>query len=395
MAGESALLAMLGQGDLSGFTQNALAGNLFSQLAPSILGAKFDTSSWSPGTSAGVSFGKALLGGLANNYGRNQVADETSAVSKILPDLYADPMSVAAPEGVDKYAFSQLQNKAVSDNLLRMAAQKATKEDDVRSTIKSLLGVGVQSGEMSASKALSIAASDDPKAAMLESTGGGYSKYTPEQLNELGLKEGANKDQVELALKAKSSAFDTKIKLNDEVGKTNTFLKTGGVGEQYNSIKPNFDNMIANLDLNSGASDIAFMNAFQKTVDEKGVVRGEDIKTIADAQSYLDSYFGKASNALDGSGRLKIGAKLKLLEAAGGKINSVGSAFESLKKQEQTRLESLQQGLGNQISAPSYSNFDFSSTLKSKVANDYAALLQSGMDALIARNTVKSRYEGF
>lgn len=104
--------------DLDQF-QRTIAGNdLYKIGAAPILGAKFDTSTWSPGTTAAVTAGQAFLGALLNRYGQIQEANQMNAVSQILPQLYSNPASVAVPEGVDESAFETLRANQVKNKLI-------------------------------------------------------------------------------------------------------------------------------------------------------------------------------------------------------------------------------------------------------------------------------------
>lgn len=103
---------MMGIDDLSAFQQAAAQNNFLSNLGPAINGAKFDMRYWSPGSQLAGSFGQAFLGAVLGQIGRAQVADEVAKVGAVLPDLYRNPSSVAAPEGVDESTFAPLRLRA-------------------------------------------------------------------------------------------------------------------------------------------------------------------------------------------------------------------------------------------------------------------------------------------
>lgn len=130
--------------DINAFNSQIGQNDIFSQLAPAISGARFNTSTWSPGTQLGVSAGQAFLGAILQGIGQNQRANQLEKVAQVLPQLYADPNSVAVPEGVDGDAFGSLKLRALSRN----AAQKSNTSTEL---IKNLLGVQLKGMEAKAS----------------------------------------------------------------------------------------------------------------------------------------------------------------------------------------------------------------------------------------------------
>lgn len=119
------LSALMGSGggnavsDLLGLEKTIAANSLWRQAAAPVLGAKFDTSTWSPMESLGVSAGQAFLGGLLNAMGVRDEASQMESIAKVLPQLYKDPLSVEKPEGVDSEAFAQLKLSSLKDNISR------------------------------------------------------------------------------------------------------------------------------------------------------------------------------------------------------------------------------------------------------------------------------------
>lgn len=130
------LSQLLGLQDISQFQNSAAQGNVLLNLSPAVYGAKFDRSTWSPTESFATSFLQGVLGTALNQIGRQQVADQVSAVSKVLPALYRDPSSVEVPEGVDESAFSILRNSAATSKIARELQREQTAQSLIQELFK-------------------------------------------------------------------------------------------------------------------------------------------------------------------------------------------------------------------------------------------------------------------
>jgi hypothetical protein len=104
---------------LDAFSRTASENSIYNQIAKPLLGAKFNTSTWSPTESAAVSLGQAFLGGLLGKLGRDDVASQYESAASILPDLYRNPSSISLPEGLDSEAFGALKLSALRENAKR------------------------------------------------------------------------------------------------------------------------------------------------------------------------------------------------------------------------------------------------------------------------------------
>lgn len=116
MADLDTLMAFLGGGgsgsnvsDITGFQNQIAQNDLWKVAAAPVLQAKFDTSTWSPMQSFGVSAGQAFLGTLLNEIGNQSESRQLEKVASILPQLYANPLGTETPEGVDPKAFATLK----------------------------------------------------------------------------------------------------------------------------------------------------------------------------------------------------------------------------------------------------------------------------------------------
>jgi len=109
--------------------ENILGKNDYWKMAAApVAAAKFDTSTWSPGQTFGVSAGQAFLSSALNMLGQRSEGEQLAKVAKILPQLYKDPSSVAIPEGVDTEAGGALKLAALKDFALRQEASSNSKE---------------------------------------------------------------------------------------------------------------------------------------------------------------------------------------------------------------------------------------------------------------------------
>ncbi len=120
---------ILSAGDLNEFGQDSLSNNIYAQLAPQILGTKFNRSTWSPAESLTTSITQGLLAGFLGGKARNDVADEMRTVNSVLPSLYENPREVAAPEGVDPAAFETLKSNAIRNELSDTQRRKSLFEN--------------------------------------------------------------------------------------------------------------------------------------------------------------------------------------------------------------------------------------------------------------------------
>lgn len=114
-------IPMLGLDELTAFQNQAAANNPLLSIAPAVGQARFDMRTWDPMAQLGTSFAQSFLSGALGAIGRNQVADQVRAVAPLLPQLYANPGSVSAPEGTDPAAFETLKSSAALRQLQRQS----------------------------------------------------------------------------------------------------------------------------------------------------------------------------------------------------------------------------------------------------------------------------------
>lgn len=118
------LAALFGSNSTSGsdldiFANDIAGSDYYGMAAAPVLGAKFDTRTWSPGQTAAVTAGQAFLGSLLQNYGKYQQAQQMKAVASVIPELYTNPGAVPVPEGVDEAAFARLEGSIAKQKILQ------------------------------------------------------------------------------------------------------------------------------------------------------------------------------------------------------------------------------------------------------------------------------------
>lgn len=137
MADEDILQAFLSGGggstkspyaDLGQFENTLSANNIYSQIAAPIVGAKFNTATWSPSQIGLTAAGQAFLGTVLGKLAEADKANQLSKAANSLNALYADPLNTATPDGVDPQAYNELRLSAVQAN--RLKQEKKTEEDD-------------------------------------------------------------------------------------------------------------------------------------------------------------------------------------------------------------------------------------------------------------------------
>ena len=107
--------------DLNQFQTDLARNNYYRIAAAPISNARFNTSTWSPWTTAGTAFAQALLSGGLNRLGQQYEAEQLQMANDLLPALYRNPESVSIPEGGDAEAFGGLIANAKRERALREA----------------------------------------------------------------------------------------------------------------------------------------------------------------------------------------------------------------------------------------------------------------------------------
>lgn len=102
--------------DINNFIKTAGANDVYNQIAGPILGAKFNSSTWTPMQSGLTSAIQTFLGTVLSGLGNQDVTNQLSKVAQVMPTLQAHPEQVGIPDGVDPTAFNALKIAAMNKN---------------------------------------------------------------------------------------------------------------------------------------------------------------------------------------------------------------------------------------------------------------------------------------
>ena len=275
MADIDALMALLGGSGSNvsdiGTFQNQIAQNdLWKVAAAPVMQAKFNTSTWSPMQSFGVSAGQAFLGSLLNEIGNQSESRQLEKVASILPQLYSDPLSVQAPEGVDPRAFASLK------------LNTATRQDSSKST--------------QLQKLLSDLLVEPRKAALIEQakTRAGLEGKRDFYGNTLDPENPIEKKLTDLR-----AEFDKR----EEV-------------QNYKYVQRISDQLVSTLKNPSAVADPILAKMAIQFVEPKLAVNAGEAAGLAASSSIPDAWKGSIAQALEGKSKLTPDIRQGLLDIA-------------------------------------------------------------------------------
>ncbi|CAB4151465.1 hypothetical protein UFOVP591_19 [uncultured Caudovirales phage] len=305
-------------GALSSFSNTVAENDIFSQLAPAVMGAKFNRSTWTPTENLATSAAQAFLGGILGEYGKQRRAEQLTNVASVLPSLYADPLNTAAPAGVDPEAFAQLQLSALQQNAMRDAAQAKEQRDFQVDIAKAgLISKAQEQGKIGA--------------------------YDVDGLQDLGPLADAKRKRDSDADKYLTDARD--------------FLKSG-IGGEFQATKSHFDTMKKLAKDNSAAGNTALATSFLKVYDPSSIAREGEVTMVSEMGPRLQAVLGKDFGRwFSSDGTMLPETKLQLLKVAGDKYNSVGADYSKLYDTSANYL--TKRGVDpSDLAAPKYDPFD-------------------------------------
>lgn len=129
--------------DIATLSKNLGANDYYRAAAAPVLSAKFDTSTWSPAATFLGTAGQSFLGGILNALGERRQGQQMDKIAAVLPQLYENPLSVQAPEGVDPEAFGVLrlsalarQTKSTGDLANKLFVEPELKQRDAAAEAK-------------------------------------------------------------------------------------------------------------------------------------------------------------------------------------------------------------------------------------------------------------------
>lgn len=109
---------------LNAFEKTINQNNYWNMAAAPVLGMRFNTSTWNPGTTLAATAGQSFLGAMLQGLGAQSNARQIDAVTQRLPEIYANPGSITSIPGVDSEALAGLNVSAARENILRGAKQQ-------------------------------------------------------------------------------------------------------------------------------------------------------------------------------------------------------------------------------------------------------------------------------
>lgn len=305
-----ALAALFGAGLISGAgdSQNAdltqmyntlKSNNPYMQAAAPVLGAQFNTSTWSPGTTLGVTAAQAFLGNLLKGYGAIDSSQQLDKVAASLPALYADPLGTATPEGVDPQVYSQLRTNTVARQQAGMAAAAAEE--------RKAKEAAVLEGDKERER---IRGKNEGWGIISGSKGSGPALIDPDS------PQGkAEKQRQELEQKY-----------------TNELL-TGKGAERVLQVNTAAQSIVDALKQDSPIAATTAIYKFAKTLDPVGAVRNEDQKMVADPGGPLGQ-LAMIHNEILQKGKLTPEAKTAMKEVLpsllGAEFNSYNQVKDNL-----------------------------------------------------------------
>lgn len=313
----SILLSLFGGGgadpsDIASFGASVRANDIFSQLAPQVGKFQFDRSNFSTGENVLASAGQAFLASALDRIGQNRAADQYAKVAQVLPSLYANPSSVAVPEGVDPEAFGALKLSAISRGA--GSKQKAIQELFSKRQEAIASEMGKIQGRQEAYKQMGIKDPEDPLA------------------------------KITRDLEADTYARITKLP---------SYV-------QFSDIDANFRTLTKLAQEDSRPASIGMISALARIWDPQGTVREGEYAINSQAQSALDSILGNWRELILGKGKLSPEGKQTIISAAAQKFNEFGKKYSSEQEELYKALEG-QGGARTNIPTPGYTPFDINS----------------------------------
>lgn len=115
-----------GSADVNAFSKSIAESDPYSFAARKINENKLDPSMWTPNQSLAANTAQAFMAGLLGAAGERNQENQLASVTKILPQLYADPTSILTPDGVDEGSFQRLKANAIQKQAIEKAALKKT-----------------------------------------------------------------------------------------------------------------------------------------------------------------------------------------------------------------------------------------------------------------------------
>lgn len=288
----------------------------------------------SPWVAFGANLAKNLLGSGLSTYSEMQSRQyDKDAKSALLGFVNGTPV---ASSSLDPDEIEQI--RAAADIF------KADKAQQLADLAAQLKFEGDKTYEVEKAKAR---AQNEGTQALLNSLGEGGSEEKGSGKAEDGDVRVVKKPNPALAADPRTKPlYDSQVadqtRANNLLTDARDYLNKGAISAQkYQQLKGAMDTLVGNLDLGNKANDLATIYAFAKTQDELGSVREGDFANVEAALPVLSRWLGDAKGALTGEGTLSRDAKLKLIQAALPKYESVGGDYNDTVQRELARVKAF------------------------------------------------------
>lgn len=264
---------------LNAFANTLVDNNLYKLAASPLLSAKFDTTTWKPATTLGVTAGQAFLGAMLQGLGQNWEAEQLNKASAILPQMMENPASVAMPEGISSAAFEKM----------RLAATREKAVQDMKeSAAERLFGIKLSQEEQLA-RATAKATQQGQMDAFSE-----------------------NPDSPLSPLKKADADKLAKIAAEEDAARKEIFERVPTAAQIANvsALIPSLDKLAKD---DTKSSDVPFVYQFVKAQDG-GVVKEGEAARVQGASPMLQRYAAELDGALNGKSTLTPKLKKQMVE---------------------------------------------------------------------------------
>ncbi len=286
-----------GGSDLGALRSTIAQNDLWTQAAQPILGARFDTSTWNPGTTLGVSAGQAFLGALLGGMGQRSQAQQLEKVAQVLPALYENPGAVVAPEGVDREAFG----------ILKL-------------------------GEMAKNQARTVALEQDRLKRSLDIMDAGLKKKIETKSEIEGKQEAYKQSGTE---DPENPSVKSASELSKQLINNKEVVDLGEVRNRIQVLQK------AALDPSSVA-DLDYVIGVAKILDPTSVVRESEGQTVINSQSIPASILGQLNKAIAGESAIDRSALFALaqrhFDTRASRVNDVADYYGTLAKSKNANI---------------------------------------------------------
>jgi hypothetical protein len=322
-------MADIGVSDLEAFAKTIAANDIFSTMADPLIAFRPDTftavagdpsvgvypkvRSMSPWESLATTFATSLGGGLLKNYGKAQEAEQIAALTNVLPQLIADPTSVAMPEGIESGAFNSIKQKAIAAR----AEREARKGDAAFAAMLTNPVAAKQSKRLFGIDVAKLAGLDTPAAAMagvlrenaadleVPKTIGdkpeGETKLSPMERYNKTLDETGDETLAKAAYASDAKSNEDRIKGADDLRTQFIGLQevkdTVKLGRLYKTLAETMDNP-------SAVADIPFIVGFIKAGDPTSVVRETESGAVLESSGLPLALQARLNKYMSGEGNL-------------------------------------------------------------------------------------------